>query len=388
MGTTAYSIIVIVLGIANVVLAAVAYSQRARQLAGRALSERQVALAARRNEMAAARMEILDRQVGLLMSIRDSMVPKLADRWRDADAGRAVGVIDVGSTTVRLVVATPRRGQGLKTTGDERAFLHLGAEVQRHGRYSAETLRAVAARVAALQHHAGSLGCKRLAIILTAPGRRGENPGELAEAIEQAAGRQVTALSAVDEAQLAFLGAASLASSSTQRLVVCDVGGGSTELAFGTAAGGVVCARCFDTGALTLAERHFRSIPPSRDDLQRAQRDAARSLILDDVPPSDVLLATGGSARAIAKVAGTVADAADLKRVLAMSLRPSKSTRRRLGQERLRSLPAGIVLLAAVQAQLALPLTVSRAGLRDGVLQTLLDSPGGLATASADAHSA
>jgi hypothetical protein len=46
MNQTVYSVAVILLGVADVVLAGVVYSQRARQLAGRSLGERQLELAA------------------------------------------------------------------------------------------------------------------------------------------------------------------------------------------------------------------------------------------------------------------------------------------------------------------------------------------------------
>src|SRR3954453_12395320 len=115
MNQTVYSVAVILLGIANVVLAGVAYSQRARQLAGRTLGERQLALAARRNEMAAERVERLDQHVTLLRGIHHSIVGR--DEAASGDR-EAVGVIDVGSTTVRMVVLRRRSSGALKSSAD------------------------------------------------------------------------------------------------------------------------------------------------------------------------------------------------------------------------------------------------------------------------------
>src|SRR5215213_6226975 len=249
---TAYYLVVIALGVANVVLAAVAYAQRARQLAGRRLHESQIELAEQRNRMAAERVERLDQQVALLTAIRDRMP---LNRHRSGTTGeRIVGVIDVGSTTVRLVAVAADADGRYGKIGDARAFQHLGAEVERDGGYSPATLRNVAANVAALQHHARGLGCAEVAIVVTAPGRIGDNPGALVAAIEHATGSPVAALTAAQEAQLCFLGAASLACHSQQRLAVCDVGGGSTEVAIGCAGVGVEQTYCFETGALSLAE--------------------------------------------------------------------------------------------------------------------------------------
>jgi exopolyphosphatase/guanosine-5'-triphosphate,3'-diphosphate pyrophosphatase len=369
MNQTVYSVAVILLGIANVVLAGIAYSQRARQLAGRTLGERQLALAARRNEMAAERVERLDQQLTLLRGIHDSI---LREDALSSDARETVGVIDVGSTTVRMVVVTRRRGGALKRIVDERAFLHLGAEVQREGRYSEDTLRAVAARVCALEHRAACSGVRRMAVVLTAPSRLGENPEELVAAIERSARSPVWALSAAEEAEFAFLGAAQSATPH-QPLAVCDIGGGSTELAFGTAAGGVERTFCFDTGALSLAQRCLPEAGATGDELAAARQHAERQLTLERVPHCDLLLATGGSAKAVAKLVGSVADAAALEQALALAMHPPKRVRKRLPSDRRRSLPAGVLLLSVVQSQLGLPVTVSQAGMREGVIQRLLE---------------
>jgi exopolyphosphatase / guanosine-5'-triphosphate,3'-diphosphate pyrophosphatase len=375
MSQTVYSVAVILLGIANVVLAGIAYSQRARQLAGRTLGERQLALAARRNEMAAERVERLDQQVTLLRGIHHSIV---GQRDEASDDGETVGVIDVGSTTVRMVVVRRRPGGGLKRIVDERAFLHLGAEVERDGRYGKSTLRDVAARVSALEHRAACTGVGRMAVVLTAPGRLGENPQDLVAAVERSARSTVLVLSAAEEAELAFLGAAQSAAPH-QRLAVCDIGGGSTELAFGTAADGVERTYCFDTGALSLAERCLPDAGSADRDFQAARREAERQLHLDRIPRCDLLLATGGSAKAVAKLVGPVADAAALEQALALATRPPKRVRKRLPSERRRSLPAGVLLLSVVQSKLALPVTVSQAGMREGMIQRLLEpqAPGG-----------
>src|SRR3954452_14448623 len=370
MNQTVYSVAVILLGIANVVLAGVAYSQRARQLAGRTLGERQLALATRRNEMAAERVERLDQQVTLLRGIHHSIVGD--DEAASLD-GETVGVIDVGSTTVRMVVVRRRPGGGLKRIVDERAFLHLGAEVEREGRYGKSTVRDVAARVSALEHRAACTGVKRMAVVLTAPGRLGENPQDLVAAVERSARSTVLVLSAAEEAELAFLGAAQSAAPH-QRLAVCDIGGGSTEVAFGTAADGVERTFCFDTGALSLAERCLPDDGGSSEsDFHAGRREAERQLQLDPIPRCDLLLATGGSAKAVAKLVGSVADAAALERALAFATDPSKRLRKRVPSERRRSLPAGVLLLSAVQSQLGLSLTVSQAGMREGAIQRLLE---------------
>lgn len=369
VGQTAYYVVVIVLGMANVALAAIAYSQRARQLRGGPVPRTQLALAEERNRMAAERIARLDAQVELLTAIRDSVAPP--ERAAAADE-RCVGVIDVGSTTVRLVVVRAGPDGSLTTIGDERAFLHLGAEIERAGGYGSDALRHTAARVAAFQHLASALGCRRLAIVLTAPGRRGANAEELRAAIARATGTSVASLSAAEEARLTFVGATSEAARADQRLVVCDVGGGSTEVAVGTRLGGVERTWCFDIGALTLAERHFPNGTPSAEELAVARAAAERQIDLD-AADGEVLVATGGSAKALRRLSGPVAGADELREALELAASPPKRIAKQLHPQRRRSLPAGVLLLSVIQARLDMPLTVSRGGLREGVIRELLD---------------
>jgi exopolyphosphatase / guanosine-5'-triphosphate,3'-diphosphate pyrophosphatase len=369
---TAYYFVIIALGSANVVLAAVAYAQRARQLAGRRLHETQLALAEERNRMAAGRAERLDQQVELLTAIRDLLpTGPVPNRGVRSSARRVVGVIDVGSATVRLVVAASDGRGEPRRIGRQRSFLHLGAEAERDGRYAEGTLRDVATTVAAFEQHARHLGADDLAIVLTAPGRIGANSAELVEAIEQATGASVSALSPEQEAQLCFLGASSLASDPAKRLAVCDVGGGSTEVAIGTAGSGVEQTFCFETGALSLTQRHL-SASPTRQELKAARSAAEELIVFDRQPSCDLLLASGGSARAVAKLVGHVVDRDVLERALELAVDPPKRVVKRVPAARRRSLAAGVVLLSVLQSRLDLPMTISPAGLRDGVIERLL----------------
>jgi hypothetical protein len=69
----AYYLAILVASLANLVLAAVAYVQRAKQIRGNKLREQQLALAEARNELAERRLGVLHDQVVLLSEIRDAL---------------------------------------------------------------------------------------------------------------------------------------------------------------------------------------------------------------------------------------------------------------------------------------------------------------------------
>jgi hypothetical protein len=82
---------------------------------------------------------------------------------------------------------------------------------------------------------------------------------------------------------------------------VCDVGGGSTEVAFGSSLSRVTASASFDVGAFALAERYFRHDPPTPDEIEAARIAAAQAVTLDLGSRTRLALATGGSAHALSR---------------------------------------------------------------------------------------
>ncbi|MBA2383837.1 MAG: Ppx/GppA family phosphatase, partial [Actinobacteria bacterium] len=78
-----------------------------------------------------------------------------------------VGVIDVGSNTVRLLVASVGNG-AVRTLREERAHLGLGEELLRHGRLRRRKLEEVADVTAGFARIARKLGVRDLETVVTA----------------------------------------------------------------------------------------------------------------------------------------------------------------------------------------------------------------------------
>ena len=371
MGQTGYYSVVIALSALNVVLAVVAYVQRSKQIRGNRLREEQVRLAEARNELAQSRLHRLEDQVALMTEIRDTLgAAQILPRMQGGDRPRqVVGVIDVGSATMRLTVGR-YTAEGWKSLRNERAFLQLGAEVERSGSYAKAALENVATTARTFMAAANEVGCERLAIVVTAPGRMGSNPDDLLETLTQATGRWPVLLTPQQEAKLTFLGAANGALGRGETAVVCDIGGGSTEISAGSLGGEVEIVGSFDIGSVRLAEKHFTHDPPTSDELEAARADAARMLRIKPHPAAKVALATGGCAHTLAKLGEPLLEAASLERAMTLATTPRKQGKR-LHRHRWRALPSGIVLLESIHRRLGMPLTVAAGGLRQGVLREL-----------------
>ena len=278
-----------------------------------------------------------------------------------------VAIIDVGANTLRLLVAVPA-GRQIASVHEEREQLRLGQEVERFG-YISELKAARAAEIARAQtRRARRLGSERVEIVVTSPGRQSANGDEFAELLAQASGVPARVLSAEEEGALAWEGAVAALEEPPESIAVCDVGGGSTQVVVGTLASGPAWARSVDLGSLRLTERLLDGEPPSAEALGAARAEAAETFAAVVPPLAALGLATGGTARALRKLAG-VLDQESLGSAVERlaSLRRAKIAKRfGVAPERAATLLAGSILLAEAQKRLGIPLEVACGGVREG----------------------
>jgi exopolyphosphatase/guanosine-5'-triphosphate,3'-diphosphate pyrophosphatase len=281
-----------------------------------------------------------------------------------------VAVIDIGSNTARLLVADVSRSGSVTTLKTRRAYLGLGEEIARHGELDRETIERTAAIAGAYAERAARLGASSLRTLVTAPGRQCGDPGRLRRALERSTRAPVELLTADDEGKLAFAGVVQAAEWPLPELVaVVDVGGGSTELTVSTPHMTATWVRSIDLGSLRLAQAMLRGDPPSEAEIGAARELVRRELGEHLGPRPGVAFATGGSARAAARITGTNLTAADLDDVVRMACsRPAAKLAKEFGlhPHRARTLPGGALLLAEASRALELPLGVSTAGMREG----------------------
>jgi exopolyphosphatase/guanosine-5'-triphosphate,3'-diphosphate pyrophosphatase len=281
-----------------------------------------------------------------------------------------VAVVDVGSNTIRLLVAQQGR-----TLLSERAMLRLGADVERYGEIPEEKLVRTAAVVAGFVADARTAGAQAIDVLIASPGRQAANGEELAARLQRAAGCPARILTAAEEGHLAFLGALSGARLAPWRTVaVVDVGGGSAQIVVGSRKAGPTWTRSIDLGSQRLTSRLFAGDPPGVAALDEARAEADRSLAALEPPSARTAFATGGSARALKRIVGARIGAAELETALdqlATTSAAALAQQYGMSKERARALPAGAAILAAIQERLRTPLRVQRGGLREGALLTL-----------------
>ena len=282
-----------------------------------------------------------------------------------------LAVIDVGSNTIRLLVAHVRGGT-IETVEQRTAWIRLGADVAATGAISPLRLEAAARAVSEFAAEARKLGCMHVETLVASPGRQAENGGDLLRRLEVAAQVSVRLLRRDEEARLAYDGAVSCAGADGHTVAVCDVGGGSTQLAIGTADLGPVWLRSLDVGSLRLTQQVIDHDPPGKLTIREARRVVREHCDGLLFPLPRTALAVGGSARALKRLVGTrMLGEDELAAALKMlRKRPSAEVAAEHGiaPERARTLVAGAVILAEMQRRLMVPLVVGRGGVREGAL--------------------
>jgi exopolyphosphatase/guanosine-5'-triphosphate,3'-diphosphate pyrophosphatase len=283
-----------------------------------------------------------------------------------------IGIIDIGSNTARLLVASVD-GAGVERIDEQRAHLGLGAEIERAGSLPEAKLAETASLAAEYAARAEAHDVEVLDVIVTAPGRQSENGDELVRSLRAATGATVRVLTCDEEGRYAYDGAAAMLDRHPKALAVCDIGGGSTEVVVGLRDVGPVFLRSFEIGSMRLTSRFFDGRPKA------AAVDAARANVrrrLDDLdtPAVTAALATGGTAGALRKVAGRNLDGERLEEVIAeLASRPRAKIEAAYGlaRSRARTILAGALILAEVQQRLGVPFEVARGGLREGAALAL-----------------
>jgi exopolyphosphatase/guanosine-5'-triphosphate,3'-diphosphate pyrophosphatase len=204
-----------------------------------------------------------------------------------------VGAIDIGTNSVLLLIAESAGGT-LEPKLERATITRLGEGVDRSRRLDPEATRRTLACLEAYAVELAKYPGTRLDVVGTSALRDAKGGGAFLDAAEQVLGVRPRVIRGSEEAELAFEGALS-GLSLEGGVLVFDVGGGSTEVITGwlsrTAARAadrdedwldakfqIEHAVSLEIGSVRLFERHVRSDPPGRDELDKVRSDIERAL--------------------------------------------------------------------------------------------------------------
>src|SRR5260370_10685830 len=146
-----------------------------------------------------------------------------------------LGVLDVGSNTVHLLVVDAHQGGRPIPATPHKAELRLGGNLDSRNRLSAEGARRLRDYVLEALQIAEDKGVRQMLGFAPSAVRDAANGDELLAKIEAETNVAIKVLPGADEARLTFLAARRWFGWSSGRLLLLDIGGGSLGIATGLA---------------------------------------------------------------------------------------------------------------------------------------------------------
>jgi exopolyphosphatase / guanosine-5'-triphosphate,3'-diphosphate pyrophosphatase len=297
-----------------------------------------------------------------------------------------VAAIDIGTNSTRLLVADADGGT-LREVERLLEITRLGDRVDADGELGEASMQRVETCVARYAERARELDAATPLAVATSAVRDAANGAEFMRRLEQGCGVRTRVLTGEQEARLTLRGVVS-GGRLAGAVVVCDIGGGSTELIAGED-GRVGFAVSLNLGCVRMSERHLHSDPPTAEEVAALRHEAA-GILPGDVPAGS-LIGVAGTITTLATIdlgldeeipervdgheLSAEAVAAQLERLAALPLEERREVRG-LMPERASTIVAGSAILAQLMRHLgAERLTVSERDILHGAALEAAESP-------------
>ncbi|RRQ29580.1 Ppx/GppA family phosphatase [Rhodococcus sp. Eu-32] len=225
-----------------------------------------------------------------------------------------LGVLDVGSNTVHLLVVDAHRGGHPTPMSSSKATLRLSENTDADGNITAAGAERLVNEVGDFAAIAEKSGCEELMAFATSAVRDAHNCDVVLARVKNETGVDLQTLSGVDEARLTFLAVRRWFGWSAGRILNIDIGGGSLELTSGSDEDPDV-AFSLPLGAGRLTRDWLDADPPGkrrvavlRDWLDAELATPAKELLGAGEP--DRVVATSKTFRSLARLTGAAPSAA------------------------------------------------------------------------------
>ncbi|MEU5364683.1 Ppx/GppA phosphatase family protein [Streptomyces sp. NPDC005925] len=224
-----------------------------------------------------------------------------------------LGVLDVGSNTVHLLVVDAHPGARPLPAHSHKADLRLAQLLDADGAIGTEGVDRLVTVVQDALRAAEDKGVEDLLPFATSAVRDARNADDVLARVRAETGVELTVLSGAEEARLTFLAARRWFGWSAGRLLVLDIGGGSLEIAYGMDEQ-PDAAVSLPLGAGRLTAGRLPGDPPDAQDV-RALRRHVRTEIARTVGEiarfgaPDHVVATSKTFKQLARIAGAARSA-------------------------------------------------------------------------------
>lgn len=316
-------------------------------------------------------------------------------RFLSADLSGRLAAIDIGSNSVRLIIAEAVRGGNYRILDEEREPTRLGGAIGRDGNLDDDSMSQTLAALETFKKIAAGFQAEQLRVIATCAIREAGNGPAFCRRILEETGLEVEVISGEQEARYAFSSVQHAFDLSDKNVIVADIGGGSTEIVFAT---GEMIEEIYSTplGAVRLTERFAGdgTADPGESFLRLEKEIASCLKRKTSKPPfaPHFMVGCGGTFTTLAdllmaskrggdkQVGGFRASHADVRHLLDRLRKMPVRNRRSLAgmtPDRADIIVAGVAIIDAMMKRYRVnTLIVHSRGVRDGLLREMIASSG------------
>lgn len=300
-------------------------------------------------------------------------------------ASSLYAAIDLGSNSFHMLVVREVSGS-IQTVARIKRKVRLAAGLDKNNQLSAEAMTRGWDCLKLFSEQLQDIPTEQIRVVATATLRLAANAADFLLTAQQILGCPVNVISGEEEARLIYQGVAHTTGGSDKRLVV-DIGGGSTELATGDGSHASVLFS-LSMGCVTWLERFFSDRHLARENFAAAEQ-AARDMIRPIVAPLraqgwEACVGASGTVQALQEI--MVAQGMD-ERITLSKLQQLKQRAIQCGKleeleiegltlERALVFPSGLSILIAVFQELGIEsMTLAGGALREGLVYGMLHLP-------------
>ncbi|MER0246375.1 Ppx/GppA phosphatase family protein [Streptomyces sp. HSW2009] len=227
-----------------------------------------------------------------------------------------LGVLDVGSNTVHLLVVDAHPGARPLPAHSHKAELRLAELLDPDGSIGSDGIDRLVAVVREALRAAEDKGCEEVLPFATSAVREATNVDEVLTRVAAETGVRLAVLTGDEEARLTFLAVRRWFGWSAGRLLVLDIGGGSLEIAYGQDEE-PDAAVSLPLGAGRLTGGWLPGDPPDADDVRALRRHVRAQIarVVGDfsrLGPPDHVVATSKTFKQLARLTGAARSAEGL----------------------------------------------------------------------------
>jgi len=219
-----------------------------------------------------------------------------------------LGVLDIGSNTVHLLVADVQPGGRPLATTSKRTVLRLMRYLEPDGSISEAGVAALEAAVAEARRVSDAENVEELLATATSAVREAANGPEVIARIEAALGQDLQVLGGESEARFTFLAVRRWFGWSAGQILLFDIGGGSLEIAAGPDELPAAAASV-PLGAGRMTVEFLPTDPPGEEAVEALRAHARATLapvveLMSAQPRPDHVVGSSKAIRSLAKLAG------------------------------------------------------------------------------------